>query len=260
MDAPKETNDPQREWTWLPIQDCLPSTNTWLKEHAACCLNRSVLLAREQSGGRGRNERPFYSAKDKGLYLSVLLKESFSPQQQMKLTALCALALQRAVWECCRLSCSIKWVNDLYYKRYKLAGILCETLYQGQTGNICVIGFGVNIYEQSFPQMNGNHPASLADFCQTPPTPLQLARVLLEHLGQCLRHIDDPAWMDAYRACSCVIGQQVEIRQGARTFLAYVKDIDEQGQLIIHANGKQTTLCSGEISLRLSDMPGTLTY
>ena len=78
------------------------------------CADRSVLIAREQTAGRGRNGRVFHSAKDRGLYLSILLKQEQSITQLNKVTALSALALQRAVAESCGLLTQIKWVNDLY--------------------------------------------------------------------------------------------------------------------------------------------------
>ena len=81
-----------RGWTMLPTADSLDSTNTWLKTHVEGCADRSVLIAREQTAGRGRNGRIFHSAKDRGLYLSILLKQEQSTAQLNKVTALSALA------------------------------------------------------------------------------------------------------------------------------------------------------------------------
>ena len=117
-----------RGWHLLPVFDSINSTNTWLKQNAASLNDRTILIAREQSEGRGRNERRFHSAKGKGLYLSLLLKPDAGTLSFSKMTALSALALQRAIRESCQLECQIKWVNDLLYQDHKIAGILCESL------------------------------------------------------------------------------------------------------------------------------------
>ena len=63
-----------RGWTMLPTADSLDSTNTWLKTHVEGYADRSVLIAREQTAGRGRNGRVFHSAKDRGLYTLHLVE------------------------------------------------------------------------------------------------------------------------------------------------------------------------------------------
>ena len=110
-------------WQLLPIVETIPSTNTWLKEHAEHLQDKTILIAREQTQGRGRSDRSFHSARDRGLYLSVLLKETISDLPLTKLTALCALAAHRAIKESCQLTTQIKWVNDLLCQEHKLAGI-----------------------------------------------------------------------------------------------------------------------------------------
>ena len=84
-------------WQLLPIVETIPSTNTWLKKHAEHLQDKTILIAREQTQGRGRSDRSFHSARDRGLYLSVLLKETISDLPLTKLTALCALAAHRAI-------------------------------------------------------------------------------------------------------------------------------------------------------------------
>ena len=131
-------------WQLLPIVETIPSTNTWLKEHAEHLQDKTILIAREQTQGRGRSDRSFHSARDRGLYLSVLLKETISGLPLTKLTALCALATHRAIKESCQLTTQIKWVNDILCQEHKLAGILCEALYEGTRPKAFVIGFGIN--------------------------------------------------------------------------------------------------------------------
>lgn len=239
-----------RGWTMLPTADSLDSTNTWLKTHVEGCADRSVLIAREQTAGRGRNGRVFHSAKDRGLYLSILLKQEQSTAQLNKVTALSALALQRAVMESCGLLTQIKWVNDLYCRGYKIAGILCEALRTKERTEALIIGFGVNVFSQDFPDMTGNQPGAIADFSPAPPSMDLLISALLRQIDDCLRHLDDPKYMHAYRACSCVINQPILVKEPHGTYEAFAEDIDEQGRLLIRCGSEKKYLCSGEISIR----------
>lgn len=237
-------------WHMLPKMDSVGSTNTWLKEHAADLPSHSVLIAREQHAGRGRNGRAFHSAKDHGLYLSILLKQTFSCEQLGRLTALNALALQRAILESCGLNTQIKWVNDLVIQTRKLAGILCETCRQQDTLQSTIIGFGVNVFSQSFPYMEDNQPAAIADFSMVAPSMDTLTSALLRHVEDCLSHLDDPSYMQAYRNCSCVIGRKIRVSDGHGRYDAFAEDIDEQGRLIIRHGEARTVLCCGEVSIR----------
>lgn len=234
----------------LPIQETISSTNTWLKEHAAVYPDRTVLIAKEQTNGRGRNERTFYSAKGKGLYLSILLKAHMQDLPFTKLTACSALALQRAIFENCQLQTQIKWVNDIIYQGHKLAGILCETLYEGNAPTAFIIGFGVNVFSQVFPKME-NTPGALADFAPNMPCIDTLILSLLHHFALCLKEIHDPAIMEAYRQCSCVLQKEILVKERENSYPAIAYAIDDNGALLIQTKENKKILQSGEVSIRI---------
>ena len=73
---------------------------------------------------------------------------------------------------------------------------------------------------------------------------------LLRQIDDCLRHLDDPKYMQAYRACSCVINQPILVKEPHGTYEAFAEDIDEQGRLLIRCGSEKKYLCSGEISIR----------
>lgn len=240
-----------RGWHLLPVFDSINSTNTWLKQNAASLNDRTILIAREQSEGRGRNERRFHSAKGKGLYLSLLLKPDAGTLSFSKMTALSALALQRAIRESCQLECQIKWVNDLLYQDHKIAGILCESLYQGNAPAAFIIGFGVNVFSQTFPAMEQNRPGSIADFSIIPPSMDSLTVTLLHQMDDCLRRIDDPALMQEYKKNCCSLKRTILVKEAKQTYEAYAEDIDDDGRLIIVHDNERKRLYSGEISIRM---------
>ncbi len=240
-----------QNWHLLPIMDSVSSTNTWLKEHADQILDGSVLIAKEQTKGRGRNERHFHSAKGKGLYLSVLLKKDISSIPFARLTAWSALAVQKAIVECCQLETQIKWVNDIVFQGHKLAGILCEALYDGSALKAFIIGIGINVYTQPFPPMD-NQPGSIEDFALTPPSMDSLILSLLRQLQICFYEQKDEQRLSDYRNASCVLHKQILVIEGHERYDAYVCGIDDDYGLIIKTQGKEKKLQSGEISIRLS--------
>lgn len=236
-------------WHLLPIVDTISSTNTWLKEHAQCLQDQTILIAREQTQGRGRSDRRFYSAKDKGLYLSVLLTDRITELSLTKLTALCALALQHAIQACSQLITQIKWVNDILYRDHKLAGILCEAVYEGTRPTACIIGFGVNVYSQEFPSMD-NQPAAIADFSPIAPSMHTLIYALIQQLDLCLRNMEDPRLMEEYRSLSATLHRMVQVQEGNRCYRAYAEAIDEDGALWVRTETGRRQLRSGAVSIR----------
>lgn len=124
------------------------STNTRLKALAAAgAPEGSVLLAEEQTAGRGTRGRAFCSPKGQGLYLSVLLRPKAGLEQLLTLTGWAAVALREGIQTACGASAGIKWLNDLYLGRGKLCGILTELALLGESGepDYVVLGAGVNL-------------------------------------------------------------------------------------------------------------------
>jgi len=114
------------------VEPVVDSTNTRLKARAHSAPTGSVLLAEEQSGGRGTHGRSFQSPRGDGLYLSVLLRpRGVRLEDLLTLTGWVGAAARRAVERACGAPARIKWLNDLYLNRKKLCGILTELSFLG---------------------------------------------------------------------------------------------------------------------------------
>lgn len=143
---------------WVEVRQEMVSTNEWLKQEALAkkLPHGSLAAAQYQSGGKGRRGRSFYSPKDSGLYLSVLLHPKKTAQESLEITAAAAVAVCKAVEQVCGVSLGIKWVNDLYLEEKKVCGILTEAVTDFETGDIefVVVGIGLNLYppEGGFPK------------------------------------------------------------------------------------------------------------
>ncbi len=133
----------------IHIFESVASTNTLMKEYAENgCREWEIILAEKQSGGRGRMGRYFFSPETSGVYLSVLLRPCFSPQNANLITTCAAVCACEAIFRVCNVKADIKWVNDIYVNGKKVAGILTEGAVDGETGLLkyAVLGIGINVY------------------------------------------------------------------------------------------------------------------
>lgn len=103
----------------------------------------AVVIADEQTEGRGTKERTWFSARNKGLYLSIILRP---PQRNISLLPLLAgVAVSDALYEAEGIRIGLKWPNDLIWKNKKLGGVLCEGSFSGDHLNYVILGIGLNI-------------------------------------------------------------------------------------------------------------------
>ena len=139
---------PQLELTVLPSVD---STNTWVRDRAALGAPEGcVVMAGEQTAGRGRRGRTFYSPKDTGVYMSLLLRPEFPAECAPRITIAAALGVCRAL-RTFGADAAIKWPNDVYAGGKKLSGILSELGTQGGGRPYIVCGIGINVGQRAFP-------------------------------------------------------------------------------------------------------------
>jgi len=128
------------------------STNDVVKNIAVQgATEGTVVIAEEQTSGKGRYQRHWFSSRGKGLYLSVLLRP---PQPEISLLTLSAgLAVAEALWDVSGVKVCLKWPNDLLWEGKKLGGILSESSFIGNQLNYVVVGIGININhsEEDFP-------------------------------------------------------------------------------------------------------------
>jgi BirA family biotin operon repressor/biotin-[acetyl-CoA-carboxylase] ligase len=131
--------------------DSLPSTNTEAARQAKRGAPEGLcVVAREQTEGRGRQQRQWVSPVDAGLYFSIVLRPRFAMRAWPLITLMAALAVADALANACGLSVDIKWPNDIYAQGRKLCGILAETV-ETETGRACVLGIGINLNDGALP-------------------------------------------------------------------------------------------------------------
>lgn len=242
---------------YLKVYPEIDSTNRAAKEAAVggMAFHGSAVLARRQSGGRGRRGRSFYSPEDAGLYLSVVLEPAGSLRENLILTAQAAVAVYKAVEEATGISPDIKWVNDLFCQGKKICGILTEAVTDFESGEIqfAVVGIGLNIYEpeEGFPPELAGVAGALYKSREEAAgvNRNRLAAAIINHLLEEVQEIKLPP---EYIKQNIVPGHRIQIVDGQRSRTAQAVEICPDGRLkVLEGDGSETLLSYGEVSLRI---------
>lgn len=236
----------------------ITSTNTVLKGMAAEGAPEGLcLIAGEQTEGRGRMGRSFYSPVDSGLYMSLLLRPQLPAAEAVRITAAAAVAVCEAIEELSGLETQIKWVNDVLVHGKKVCGILTEAALDCESGQLhyAVVGVGINTAVPAGDFPPELRPIAGAVFGEEKPPELRcrLAALVLDRLMAYKERLDDPALLDAYRRRSLVLGKEISILSpGKEPEAAEAVDLAPDFSLLVRLpDGSLHRLNSGEVSVRV---------
>ena len=243
----------------LTVLPTAPSTNALVREKAnQGCPEGCVIVACEQTDGRGRYGRQFFSPVDSGVYLSLLLRPTaYSPQQATCLTAAPAAAMCQAIEAVTGQQPGIKWVNDIFLHGKKVCGILTEAAVGLETGtlNYMVLGAGVNLYPpvKGFPEEIQPIAGSVLER-SCPEAKNRLVGEFLNRFWYFYTHPECRAYLEDYRARSLAIGQNVTVLSAGKAVSAYAYGIDDDFRLLVrYDSGKTEALSYGEIRIQLAE-------
>ena len=238
------------------VESVVDSTNTRLKAEAASRPDGAVLIAEEQSGGRGTHGRSFQSPRGDGLYLSVLLRPSAPLSDLFTLTGWVAVAARDGVAEASGAPVEIKWLNDLYLHGRKLCGILTELAFLGESAepDYVVVGMGVNM-NQTAGTFKAQGLDGIAASLAGEGFPVER-----NHLALCLlRALDEMARdfpgkradrLERYRAHCLTTGRRVSFEAEGGVLTGTAAGIDGRfGLLVSGDDGKDYTVSSGTVKL-----------
>ena len=241
----------------LKVYKTISSTNTVLKALAAEGAPAGLaLVAGEQTAGRGRMGRSFYSPADSGLYMSLLLCPAMRASEATRLTACAAVAAAETLEELSGRETQIKWVNDIMMEGRKVCGILTEASVDCENGMLrhVIIGLGINLRAP-----RGGFPEELREIAgaafgagSPPELRCRLAAGILDRLMDTAGAPGDPAVFRAYRRRSLVLGQAINILSpGKAPVPARALELLEDYALLVRLpDGSTQRLSAGEISVR----------
>ena len=258
---------PERMKT-VHVETTVDSTNKRLKELGYDgCPSGTVIIANEQTSGRGRLGRSFSSPSDTGIYLSILFRPDTSPSDTSTVTARAAVAVSDAISRAVGVTPGIKWVNDLVLGGHKICGILTELSIESETSRIdnIVIGIGVNVNNriEDFPEEIRSTASSLAMECPDKRDKLNrsdIAAHMVLELDRLIKSWPDDSeyYLKRYRELSATVGQEVTVFpvagrkdtavQGRRGTAVAIND--DFSLKVVYDDGTDEDLSSGEVSVR----------
>lgn len=227
------------------------STNTEAKQQALNgAPHGTIILAEEQTQGRGRLGRKFYSPKGTGIYMSIILRPQLHLNQAIQVTTTVAVAICRVIEKLTNQNPHIKWVNDIYLGKQKICGILTEAVTDFESGQVefIILGIGLNVNTVDFSADLHEIAGSLNP---KDVTRNQLCAHLLNELFSLFSKLNDPQVLEEYKSKSNVLGNWITFMKNQESYEAFAEDINEQGGLVVRLkNDEKMILNSGEISIR----------
>lgn len=234
----------------------IDSTNACIRRLAAEGAPEGTLaVAEAQSAGRGRRGKEWTSQEGVGIWMSLLLRPDISPNQTPLLTLLTGLAVCKAIQKTTDLPVKIKWPNDILIDGKKICGILTEMDGEMTRVNYVVVGIGINVNTEYFPEELGTIATSLKieNKGVTISRKKLIQAILMELEGYYERYVkerDFAYFYKEYKSACVTIGQEV-YTLGKEALEGKAIDINPQGELMVQkADGSIVTIFSGEVSIR----------
>jgi BirA family biotin operon repressor/biotin-[acetyl-CoA-carboxylase] ligase len=235
------------------------STNERAKELGRVGAPEGLLVvAEEQTAGKGRLGRSWSTPPGRALALSLLLRPAIAPIEAPRLTLVAAVAVAEAVRAETGLDVGIKWPNDLYVDGRKLCGILTELEAEIERVRFVVLGIGLNVNqaEAEFPPDIRETATSLRREAGRPFDRRSLLRAILARLEARYAQFlagEWPALRAAWRSLSVTLGRPVRVvpASGEPAWEGEALDVDGEGALLVRRpDGSVERVVAGEVSIR----------
>jgi BirA family biotin operon repressor/biotin-[acetyl-CoA-carboxylase] ligase len=243
----------------------IDSTNTRAKQLAELGEPEGVLVvAEEQTAGKGRRGRSWTSPGGVGIFMSLLLRPPLEPRQASSITLVAALAVARGIEQTCGVMAQIKWPNDIVIHDKKICGILTETSSEPDYIHYVVVGIGINANTPEFPPEFSDHASSIyLETGHLVDRQALIAAVMdafTEYYGRYLQTGDLSLLREEYDRLLINRDRQVRIFHGLaeevsmeETQVGTARGIDAQGALLVETEDGIQKVVSGEVSVRGMD-------
>ena len=240
----------------IEVRDTVTSTNTILKEYAEKGIEEGmILLANEQTDGKGRKNRKFYSPKSAGIYMSILLRPTCNISEALFITTASAVAVVNAVSEIIEDEVIIKWVNDVYLRNKKICGILTEASTDFETNSLkyVVLGIGLNVSvpKEGFEEEISSVAGAIFNEEVSKETHCKLIASIINKFFEFYKNLESKSFMNEYIERSILTGKEVEVLSKNKDEKGVVIGIDNEARLIIKLENEEIKKYStGEVKIK----------
>ncbi len=214
----------------------------------------TLVVAELQTEGKGRLGRRWTAPAGTSVMMSLLLRPSFAPDAAPMLTLVMGLSVAQAVGRL-RMKTSIKWPNDVALSRKKICGILTEMNLEKNRIREVIIGVGINVNVESFPEDLADKATSLRlesgkYFDRSMVTALVLER-FEENYEKFLKTCDLSLLKEDYNGILANRGKKVKVLEPVRPYEGTALGINDAGELLVRRRGGYVeSIRSGEVSVR----------
>jgi BirA family biotin operon repressor/biotin-[acetyl-CoA-carboxylase] ligase len=228
------------------------STNDVARELAADgAPEGTVVIADEQTRGRGRLARHWVAPPNTSLLMSVIFRPALPPDQAHRLLIACGLALAEACEAVAGVRVDVKWPNDLLIDGKKVAGILAESAVEGERLDWLVVGAGLNVHQVFTPTdpLSGRATSLHMETGKEHDRAMLLAQILVR-LNDWHTRVDQNVLLAAWRARCPMLGQPIQVETPDGILDGLAEDIDTTGALWLRdAEGQRHCLTVGEATI-----------
>lgn len=215
----------------------------------------TLVVANHQNKGRGRRGRVWQSPVGTTISMSFLVKPEIAPGKASMLTLVMALAVAKGIEEACDLSTAIKWPNDILVNGKKVCGILTEMKAEMDYIHGVIIGVGINVNVESFPEdlqsmatsliLEKGRKVSRAEVIE------RVAENFEEYYEKFMETEDLSLLRDLYEERLISKGKAVKVLDPQGEYTGISKGITDTGELVVETqDGKEQQVYAGEVSVR----------
>jgi len=214
----------------------------------------TLILAEKQTAGKGRMGRKWFSPLHKGIWLSLILRPNIPPVKAPGLSLCTSLALLQSIKEKTGLEARLKWPNDCLIGNKKVAGILLELSAELDKVDFVIIGVGINVNQSQndFPVSLKRTATSLLIESEKKISRVELLKSFLKNLENIYVNFKSfglKYYREDIKKYSTLLGKKVKLQYGKEKLKGMVKDIDENGSLILETRKGKRTVTAGEVTL-----------
>ena len=236
--------------------DTIDSTNTKAQELAEKGYpSGTLVVADKQESGKGRRGRSWVSPSGTGIFMTLMIKPDINPNNASMLTLVAALAVAKAITSVTGEEALIKWPNDIVVNGKKVCGILTEMNAQFDYINHIVVGIGINVHNESFPEEISQMASSL--MIEAGGKRFHRAQIIAETMSYFEQYYDTflktqdlSALVREYDELLVNMNKAVRVLDPKEPFEGKAMGITPKGELIVDTWESRKLVSSGEVSVR----------
>lgn len=215
----------------------------------------TIVISEEQTAGKGRFGKVFYSPANTGIYMSIILRPNLTAMDSVLITTSASVVICDAIQKITGIECQIKWINDIYLNNKKVGGILTEGSTNFESGNVdyLILGIGINFNfpKDNFPEELKEIASALFNNNNNSINRNILCAEIINNILNIIPKIKSYDFIPEYKKRSIILNKNIIYTSSGISSMGKAIDIANDGSLIVkHEDGSIKILNSGEVSIR----------